>query len=99
MNQRVVSIGLDAADPDLLDRWLAAGELPNLARLRAAGAYCRFENTADYESEAAPFSSTEGSWVALQAGVKPDKTGYWETVAYDARNYVAQNDPVNGGYD
>jgi predicted AlkP superfamily phosphohydrolase/phosphomutase len=99
MNRRVVAIGLDAADPDLLDRWLAAGELPNLARLRASGAYCRFENTAEYARVAAPYSSTEGSWVALQAGVKPDKTGYWETVSYDRQNYVAQNDPVNGGYD
>lgn len=92
-------MGLDSADPDLLARWFAAGELPNLARLKAGGAYCRFENTARYQADSAPYSCTEGSWVTLQTGVKPDKTGYWETVSYDRRKYVAENDPVNGGYD
>jgi predicted AlkP superfamily phosphohydrolase/phosphomutase len=99
MKKRVVAIGLDSADPDLLARWFAAGELPNLARLKAGGTYSRFENVAQYQSDSAPYSSTEGSWVTLQTGVKPNKTGYWETVSYDHHKYVAESDPVNGGYD
>jgi predicted AlkP superfamily phosphohydrolase/phosphomutase len=99
MKSRVIAIGLDAADPDLLARWFAARELPNLARLKARGTACRFENTVNYGGETAPYSSTEGSWVALQTGVKSPMTGYWETIDFDRRNYVATNDPVGGGYD
>ena len=41
-------IALDAAEPRLIERWMDEGELPNLARLRRAGSYCRLGSTADW---------------------------------------------------
>jgi predicted AlkP superfamily phosphohydrolase/phosphomutase len=39
-------IGLDAADPVLVDQWLGEGLLPNLAQLRARGTEMRLETSA-----------------------------------------------------
>lgn len=99
MKRRVVAIGLDAADPDMLERWFAMGELPNLHELQRASTSYRFVNTVRYRDTVAPYGATEGSWVALQSGVKPMTTGYWETVRYDPTTYALRNDPVEGGYD
>lgn len=38
---RVLLIGLDAAEPELVERWSQDGALPNLARLLARGGYAR----------------------------------------------------------
>ena len=75
----VVAIGLDAADPELVERWAADGHLPNLARLRAAGAYGRLENIDRYRAET--------PWTTFLAGVRPDRTDYWGRVEFDPRNY------------
>lgn len=99
MKRRVFAIGLDAADPDILERWFSQGELPNLLELKRSATSCRFVNTVRYRDRTAPYGATEGSWVTLQTGVKPMTTGYWETVRYDPRTYKLRNDPVDGGYD
>ena len=36
-SQRLVILGFDGMDPTLLNRWIAAGQLPNIARLAAQG--------------------------------------------------------------
>ncbi len=38
-DRSVLLVGIDGADPQVLERLMAAGRLPNLARLRAEGAY------------------------------------------------------------
>ena len=43
---RLLMIGLDAADPVLVDQWLGEGLLPNLAALRARGTEMRLETSA-----------------------------------------------------
>lgn len=98
MKRRVVAVGLDSVDPDLLTQWFAAGELPNLARLKARGTTCRFENTVDYTGEAVPFCSTEGLWVTLQTGVKAPTSGYWGAIDFDRSNYIATANPMVAGY-
>ncbi|MFN2433515.1 MAG: alkaline phosphatase family protein [Gemmatimonadota bacterium] len=45
---RVLMIGLDAADPVLVERWAADGTLPNLARLLRGGAHGRLSSSARY---------------------------------------------------
>jgi predicted AlkP superfamily phosphohydrolase/phosphomutase len=45
---RVLLIGLDAADPVLVERWIADRSLPNLARLKSSGAYGRLASSARY---------------------------------------------------
>jgi predicted AlkP superfamily phosphohydrolase/phosphomutase len=46
MRRPVTMIGLDAADAVIVDRLVAAGDLPNLARLRATGMYGRLVSPA-----------------------------------------------------
>ena len=46
MQQPVLMIGLDAAEPELIERWTSDGTLPHLARLRAAGSYHRLASSA-----------------------------------------------------
>ena len=88
----VIAIGLDAADPTVVEQWLAAGHLPNLQRLKAQGAYGRLTNL-DYHKAETP-------WTTFLTGCLPDKTGYWapyrlqpgtygiqEVQAYDYREY------------
>ena len=48
--RRVAVIGLDAAEPHLIERMIADGELPTLARLRQAGARCELTSEATWRS-------------------------------------------------
>jgi predicted AlkP superfamily phosphohydrolase/phosphomutase len=48
--RRVAVIGLDAAEPHLIDQMIADGELPTLARLRQAGARCELTSEATWRS-------------------------------------------------
>jgi predicted AlkP superfamily phosphohydrolase/phosphomutase len=44
--RRILMIGLDAAEPTLIERWIADGTLPALRRLRARGSYRRLASSA-----------------------------------------------------
>ena len=85
--KQVVAIGIDAGDPVLIDRLMALGQLPNLSRLRRAGAYGRLENLHFYRAETA--------WTMFLTGVRPDRTGYWSPLKYRG-NYDVDN---VGAYD
>ena len=86
----VVAIGLDAADPVLLERYMDAGHLPALARLRAEGTYARL-TTFDY-------CRAEASNTTFLTGCSPAKHGDWspfrfktdyrcETTPYEFADY------------
>jgi len=47
-HERILMIALDAAEPELIERWMDEGRLPNLARLRDSGTYGRLASTADW---------------------------------------------------
>ena len=68
MTNPIVAIGLDAADPVLLEEWLDAGHLPNLAKMRSDGGYGRLENIDHYKAET--------PWTTFLTGCMPKKTGY-----------------------
>ena len=48
--KRIAVIGLDAAEPELIERMMAAGEMPTLARLKRGGAHCRLKSEATWRS-------------------------------------------------
>lgn len=97
--QKVVAIGLDAADPNLIDKWISEGHLPNISNIRQQGAYTHLHNSVNYQGGSAEFSSTEPLWVMMTTGCLPDKTGFWDTITYDPQTYQVRCDPVYGGYD
>jgi predicted AlkP superfamily phosphohydrolase/phosphomutase len=81
MKRPVIAIGLDAADPVLLESWMSQGYLKNLSRLREQGTYCRLENLEYYKAET--------PWTTFLTGCLPQKTGYWAPIKYDERTYTA----------
>ena len=75
----VIAIGLDAADPELLETWLAEGKLPNLSRLRQQGGYGRLTNHEVYKAET--------PWTTFLSGCLPETTGYWTPLRYIEGSY------------
>ena len=65
----IVMIGLDAAEPRLLEQWMSEGTLPNLLRLRNQGGYGRLQSTADWLA---------GSpWATFYTGQMPGEHGLY----------------------
>ena len=63
--RRVVVLGLDGQDPELTERFLAEGLLPNFARLRERGTFSPLQTTLLAESPVA--------WTSFQTGCNPGK--------------------------
>ena len=75
----LIAIGLDAADPSVLESWMTAGHLPTLARLKQRGCYGHLSNTEHYRAET--------PWTSIVSGQAPEKTGYWGPIKYDPHTY------------
>jgi predicted AlkP superfamily phosphohydrolase/phosphomutase len=69
---RLLVIGLDGATFDLVAPWAAAGELPALARLMAAGAWGPLRSTLP--------PATFPAWTSLVTGVNPGRHGVLDFV-------------------
>ena len=79
MKKSVIAIGLDATEPALIEEWIEAGHLKNLARLRQQGSYQRLKNFGYYRAET--------PWTTFLTGCTPQTTGYWGPVKYHADTY------------
>jgi predicted AlkP superfamily phosphohydrolase/phosphomutase len=84
----VIAIGLDAADPVLLDDWMDQGYLSNLKQLRERGAYGRLTNLEYYKAET--------PWTTFLTGCLPNQTGYWSPVKLQEGSYTVSE---IGAYD
>lgn len=67
---RFLLIGLDGAEPSLVERWMDAGRLPNLARLRDSGAYLPCASTTP--------PATFPAWTSCVTGVNPGRHGIFD---------------------
>lgn len=65
--RRVVVVGLDGLSPELTERWLQEGMLPNLKALADSGSYQRMATTCP------PLSPV--AWSSFATGVNPGKHG------------------------
>ncbi|WP_017296393.1 alkaline phosphatase family protein [Geminocystis herdmanii] len=101
MSNPVIAIGLDSADPILLEKWMAQGHLPNLEKIRSQGSYGRIYNPVNYADQKTKeqFTFTEPLWAIFTTGCLPNKTGYWSPVKYSPDNYKVEYDRINGTYD
>jgi predicted AlkP superfamily phosphohydrolase/phosphomutase len=77
--KRVVVLGLDGLDYRLTSEMLAAGKLPNLARLRDAGCFKPLGTTLP------PISPV--AWSSFQTGVNPGKHNVFDFLEPDRRTY------------
>ncbi len=78
--KRVVIIGFDGMDPELADRFMDEGRLPNLTKLRDKGTFCPLRTTYPAISPVA--------WSTFQTGVNPGKHNIYDFLARDLRNYL-----------
>ncbi len=77
---KVIVIGLDGLEPKIVEAMLKAGELPNLARLRAQGGYCRIQTT--YPAQ------TPVAWSTFATGVNPGGHGIFDFLSRDPQRYL-----------
>lgn len=70
----VIAIGLDSAEPTLIEKWMENGSLPEMAKLREKGAYGKLENYDIFTAEL--------PWTTFATGAEPEKTGYWTPLKY-----------------
>jgi predicted AlkP superfamily phosphohydrolase/phosphomutase len=78
--RKVIVIGLDGLEPTIVDRLLAAGALPNLARLRERGGYSRVATTTP--------AQTPVAWSSFATGVNPGGHGIYDFLRRDPKTYL-----------
>ena len=78
--KKVIVIGLDGLSPAIVDRLLAAGQLPNLARLREQGGYSRVATTRP--------AQTPVAWSTFATGVNPGGHGIFDFLRRNPKNYL-----------
>jgi predicted AlkP superfamily phosphohydrolase/phosphomutase len=78
--QKVVILGFDGMDPELTERWMAEGKLPNLAKLAAQGGFHRLGTTHSPESPTA--------WASFATGVNPGKHNIYDFLVRDTETYM-----------
>jgi predicted AlkP superfamily phosphohydrolase/phosphomutase len=83
MKKPVIAIGLDSADPNLLEGWMSQGYLKNLRRLREQGAYARLKTFEWYRAET--------PWTTFLTGCSPQQTGYWSPLKFHAKDYSVED--------
>ena len=77
---KLVILGFDGMDPDLVERWMKEGQLPNIARLTQQGAFRRLETTTSPESPTA--------WASFATGVNPGKHNIFDFLVRDTKTYL-----------
>lgn len=75
--KRVVIVGLDGLDPELVDSFIAEGALPNLSALQKEGGYKRLKTTLPALSPVA--------WSSFQTGVNPGAHNIFDFITRDKR--------------
>ena len=78
--KRVVILGLDGMEPTLAEKYLAAGKMPNLARLKNQGCFLRLGTTAP------PLSPV--AWSSFLTCCNPGKHNIFDFLTRDRRSYL-----------
>ncbi|MBI4169207.1 MAG: alkaline phosphatase family protein [Acidobacteria bacterium] len=86
---RVVILGFDGADASLVEEYLAAGRLPNLARLRSGGYYARLRTTNPPQ--------TPVSWASFSTGLNPGRTEIFDFLRRTEGTYLPEFAMVREG--
>ena len=78
--KRAVILGFDGMDPELTERFIAEGRLPNLAKLRDQGSFRKLRTTYPAISPVA--------WSTFMTGVNPGKHNIYDFLNRDLSNYL-----------
>lgn len=82
MAKPLIAIGLDAADPSLIEEWTAKGYLPTIQRLKDQGIYSRLKTFEYYRAET--------PWTTFLTGCAPQQTGYWAPLKFYPSDYSVE---------
>jgi predicted AlkP superfamily phosphohydrolase/phosphomutase len=85
--QRVIVLGFDGVDARLVEQWMNAGKLPNMARLRETGTFRPLRPTIP--------AQTPVSWSTFSTGIDPGRTGIFDFLRRDPNTYM----PVFAAFD
>ncbi len=77
--QKVVVLGFDGVDPDLVKRYMLEGALPNIAKLSREGTLQELGTTNPPESPV--------SWASFATGTNPGKHGIFDFLKRDPNTY------------
>lgn len=80
--KRVVILGFDGMDPQLTERFIREGKLPNLAKLRERGTFRTLATTIP------PISPV--AWSSFLTGVNPGKHNIYDFLTPDRRRYLPE---------
>jgi predicted AlkP superfamily phosphohydrolase/phosphomutase len=87
---RVLLIGLDSGDAELIETWMSAGFMPTFARLRQQGLWARVGTTADLMHVSA--------WPTLYTGTTPGQHGLYHAYQVHAgEQLIRRPDPASIG--
>ena len=75
---KVLAIGLDAAEPGLVQKLIEQGSMPSLARLRHEGKHLRVVSSADVGGGSV--------WATMMTGDDPGKHGFYTGWPWDAKS-------------
>jgi predicted AlkP superfamily phosphohydrolase/phosphomutase len=78
--RRVIFLGMDGWEPSIVEPMLAAGALPNLARLRQCGGYARLATTMP--------AQTPVAWSSFAVGANPGVHGIYDFLRRDPSTYL-----------
>ena len=78
--QKMVILGFDGMDPDLVQQWVKAGKLPNIKRLIEQGGLYPLTTTHSAESPTA--------WASFATGVNPGKHNIYDFLVRDTGTYL-----------
>jgi len=78
--KKVIILGFDGIDPDLLSGWMDEGKLPSLKRLRESGTFSELGTTNPAESPVA--------WSSFATGTNPGKTSIFDFLKRDPQTYM-----------
>jgi predicted AlkP superfamily phosphohydrolase/phosphomutase len=79
---RIIVVGFDGLDPDLLERFISEGKLPNLAGLIQRGSFRRMRSTCP------PISPV--AWSSFSTGVNPGKHNIFDFLAPERKTYLSK---------
>ena len=78
--KKVIILGFDGIDPDLLSKWMDEGNLSNLKKLGESGTFLELGTTNPAESPVA--------WSSFATGTNPGKTGIFDFLKRDPQTYM-----------
>ncbi|MGH9370821.1 MAG: alkaline phosphatase family protein, partial [Vicinamibacterales bacterium] len=78
--QKMVVLGFDGMDPDLVGQWVQEGRLPNIKRLMGQGGLYPLTTTHSAESPTA--------WASFATGVNPGKHNIYDFLVRDTATYL-----------